>query len=151
MNSWIVVNGWRAPSRWRSHGRVTSTRLLDQDTGIALDLEFGLTSLERRLDLGPHPADPLAGRRLRRGRQGADLAIGQRERRTIAGMGEPGGLQLVQVGCLGNRLERIVEARLQRVRRKGVRLDRVVAHRSPRCCAGWRDESRVAPLDACTE
>ena len=61
-------------------------RLLDEDPLVAFVLQDGLAGGQRLRDGSPRSADPLAGVCLRGRRQGADLAVGQRERRPVAGM-----------------------------------------------------------------
>ena len=73
--------------------------LLDQDPLVALLLELGLAGLERLVTAPPGLADPLAGVGLGGRRQGADLAVGQRERRAVAGVLEPDLLEGVEVGA----------------------------------------------------
>ena len=60
------------------------------------------------LHLGPRAAHPLAGLGPRGRRQRSDLGAGQRQRRPVAEVGEPGGLELVQVGRGGDGRQRLV-------------------------------------------
>ena len=64
-----------------------------------LGLQLGGTPAERLVDGPAGLADPLAGVLARLRRQGADLAVGQRQRRAVAGVGEPDLLQLVEVAA----------------------------------------------------
>ena len=80
-------------------------RLLDEDPLVALVLQDGLASGQCLGDGSPRGADPLAGLGLRGWRQGADLAVGQRQRRPVPGMVEPGPLELVEVTGSRDRCE----------------------------------------------
>ena len=60
--------------------------LLDEHPLLGLDLELGLTLGQCLVDGAPGLADPLAGVLARLGRQRADLPVGQRQRRTVAGV-----------------------------------------------------------------
>jgi hypothetical protein len=70
--------------------------LLHEDALVALVLQLGLTPLERLGDLKAGAAHTFAGLGLGVRGQGADLPVGQRERRTVAGVREAGLFQLVQ-------------------------------------------------------
>ena len=70
---------------------MTSTRLLDQDALAARSASSSAwRAASAAADPAPGLADPLAGVGLGRRRQGADLAVGQRQRALVAGVGQPG-------------------------------------------------------------
>ena len=81
-------------------------RLLDQDPLVALGLELGLPGGQRLGDRTAGGADPLARLGLGGRRQRADLPVGQRQRRPVAGVLEPDRLERVEVGGGGDRGER---------------------------------------------
>ena len=95
--------GWRAPSGRRGTRTVRSTGLLDEDALVALGLELLLAGLERLCHLAARLADPLAGLGLGAGRQGADLAVGQRQRALLPLVGQSRGLELVEGARRGDR------------------------------------------------
>ena len=78
--------GCRAPCVRRSHGQGDVDGLLDEHPLLGLDLELGLALRERLVDRAAGLADPLAGVLARLRRQRADLAVGERERRAVAGV-----------------------------------------------------------------
>ena len=71
--------------------------LLDQDPLVALLLELGLPGGQRLGHLAAGAPDPLAGVGLRGRGQGADLPVGERQWRPVAGVLEADGLELVEV------------------------------------------------------
>ncbi|GAA3306753.1 hypothetical protein GCM10020219_004020 [Nonomuraea dietziae] len=71
--------------------------LLDQDAGVALGLQLGLARGERLVDRLAGAADALARLGAGRGRQGADLTVGQRDRRTVSGVREADLLECVEI------------------------------------------------------
>ena len=84
-------------ARRAADGQRDVDALLDQDPGVALGLEHPLALGERPVHLSaglpdPRPASAFGGRR-----QGGDLAVGQGEGAAVAGVGEPGRLEVVQV------------------------------------------------------
>ena len=108
MRSEPVVSGCRAP-RGRAVGRQRDVDgLLDQHPLLVLGLEHRLAGGERLVDRAPRLADPLAGLLARLRRQRADLAVGQRQRRPVAGVLEPDLLELVEVGRGGDGGQRVV-------------------------------------------
>ena len=87
------MSGWRAPRGARSVGRVTSTV---SSTSIRSSASASSTAVplgERLADRAAGLADALAGLLARLRRQGADLAVGQRQRRPVAGVVEAGLLE----------------------------------------------------------
>ncbi len=81
-----VVIGCRAPAGSRSVGQRDVDGLLDQHPLLVLGLEHLLAGGERLVDLAAGLADALAGVLAGLRRQRADLAVGERERRTVAGV-----------------------------------------------------------------
>jgi len=71
--------------------------LLDEDAGVALGLQLSQALVERVAHSRACTADTLARLGLGCGRKSADLAVGQRERRSITGVRKSHGLQLVKV------------------------------------------------------
>ena len=89
------MSGCREPTGSTSVGSVTST-LLGREHALLLGcLHLGRTSRERLVDGTARLADALAGLLAGLRRQCADLAVCQRQRRTVAGMVEPSLLELV--------------------------------------------------------
>ena len=107
-----VVSGCRAP-RGGAVGRQRDVDgLLDQHPLLVLGLEHLLPRGERLVDRAAGLADPLPGLLAGLRRQRADLAVGQRERRPVAGVLEPDLLELGEVAGRGDRRERGVAHRL---------------------------------------
>ena len=79
--------------------------LLDQHPLLGLGLEDRLAGGQGLADRAAGLADPLAGLLAALRRQRADLAVGQGERRAVAGVLDPDLLQGVEVGRLGDRRE----------------------------------------------
>jgi hypothetical protein len=100
--------------------------LLDQHTLVALLLEDGLTGAERLGDLSAGPSHALAGLGPGVGRQRADLSVGQRQRRLVAGVRQAGPLQLVEVLGGGDGGERLVAHPGHLVRVERTDLNRVI-------------------------
>ena len=101
-----VVSGCRAPVGTRSVGRVTSTV---SSTSIRCSCSASSSScrLRERLLHGPaRLADALAGLLARLRRQRPDLAVGQGQRRPVAGVLDPDLLQRLEVGGARDRGER---------------------------------------------
>ena len=68
---------------------------------VAFGLEFGLSGLEELANPSAGLADPLAGLGTVGSREGADGSVGQRDRASVAAVGQPGVLQGVEVGSSG--------------------------------------------------
>ena len=79
--------------------------LLDEHPLLGLDLELGLTLPQCLVDRAPGLADPLAGVLARLGRERADLPVGQRQRRAVAGVLGPHPLELLEIRRAGDRGE----------------------------------------------
>ena len=92
-----------ATQRVTVHRKGDIDGLLEQDARITLSLQLSLTRLKRLLDRTPSLADPLAGLRLGRRWQRADLTVGQGQRGPVPRMGKPHFLQLSQVCRAGDR------------------------------------------------
>ena len=89
-------------------------------------MQLFLSRFERGPHGGPRLPDPLAGLGPRLRREGTDLAVGERERRPVAGVGEPHLLQLVEVVRPPAMAARaVVDGRLHLVRVQRRHLDRV--------------------------
>jgi hypothetical protein len=73
--------------------------LLDEDTPVTVGLELSLPFAERLPDGSADSADALPGVRPRGRRQRADLRIGQSQRSSVAGVRDPGRLELSEVSC----------------------------------------------------
>ena len=125
MRSIVVVIGCRAPTGARVGGQRDVDGFLDEHPGVALGLELGLPRGERAADLAARRADALAGGGAGGRRQRLDLAIGERDRRAVTDVREPGGLQLVQVTGGRERGERVGDVAVQLVGGQGGHLDRV--------------------------
>ena len=80
--------------------------LLDQHPLLVLGLELLLPLRERLLHRAARLADALAGLLARLRRQRPDLAVGQRQRRPVAGVLDPDLLQRLEVGGARDRGER---------------------------------------------
>ena len=77
--------------------------LLDQHPLLVLGLELHLPRGEGLVDRTPGLADALAGVLAGLRRQGADLAVGQGQRRAVAGVLEADRLERLEVGGGGDR------------------------------------------------
>ena len=119
MRSWIVVSGCRAPSGRRSVGQRDVDGLLDSTRASRSASSSAWRAASAASTVRAGGADALPGGGLGGRRQRADLAVGQRERRAVAGVRQAGGLELVEV------------ARPRRTRRARPRRRR----RSPRAAA----------------
>ena len=102
-----VVTGCRAPAGCRSHGSVTSTASSTSTRWSRSASSSACRSASACRIAAAGRADPLAGLGPRGGRQRADLGVGQRDRRAVAGVRQPGRLQLVQVGGGGDGGQRL--------------------------------------------
>ena len=122
----MVVSGCRAPGGDAVPGQRDVDGLLDEDPLVALLLELGLPGGQRLGDGAAGQADALAGLGLGGRRQGADLPVGQRQRRPVAGVLEAGGLERVEVGGLRDRGQRVVAGVLDLVGVQGGHLHGVV-------------------------
>ena len=100
--------------------------LLDEDAPVAVGLELGLAGGQGLGHLSAGLAHALAGLGLRARRQGADLAVGQRERALLPLVGQPGGLELVERAGRGDRLLGVGDGPLDLGRVEGSHLDGVV-------------------------
>ena len=85
-----MVSGCRAPWRRAVPGQRDVDGLLDQHPLLVLGLELGLPGGERLVDGAAGLADALAGVLAGLRRQRADLAVGQRQRRPVAGVLDAG-------------------------------------------------------------
>ena len=113
-----VVSGCREP-RGRAVDRQRDVDgLLDQHPLLVLGLEHLGPGGERLVDRAAGLADPLAGLLAGLRRQRADLAVGQRERRPVAGVVEPDLLERGEVGGGRDGRERGVAQRPRRARRR---------------------------------
>ena len=121
-----MVSGCRAPRGRRSVGQRDVDRLLHEHPLVALGLQLDLAVLKRLPDRRAGHAHPLAGLGLGRRGQRTDLAVGQRQRRAVAGVREADGLQGVEVGGAGDRGEGSGLRRGDRVIGQRAHLDRVV-------------------------
>ena len=81
-----VVTGCRAPAGDPVGRQGDVDGLLDQHPLLVLGLEHRLAAAERLVDRAARLADPLAGLLAGLRRQGADLPVGQRQRRPVAGV-----------------------------------------------------------------
>ena len=81
--------------------------LLDQDAGQLGRLDLGLARLQRLVDRAAGLADAGAGLLAGLRRQGADLPVGQGDRRPVAGVGQPGLLELGHRGRRRKRRQRL--------------------------------------------
>ena len=100
--------------------------LLDQHPRLGLGLELGLAGGERLRDGAAGLADPLARLLAPVGRQRADLAVRQRQGRSVAGVLDPDLLQLLEVGGGRDRGERGVARGVNLLGLHGVDLHGVV-------------------------
>jgi hypothetical protein len=100
--------------------------LLDQHPLLVLGLEDDRARGERLVDGAPGLSDALAGLLARLRRQGADLSVGQGERRAVAGVLEANLLELVEVGGRPDRRDGGVAHRLDLGGAQRRDLDRVV-------------------------
>jgi hypothetical protein len=89
--------------------------LLAQDARVALGLELGLAGRECLLHAAAGGADALAGVLAGGRRQGADLAVGERERAAVARVVEAGALELVEVRGGGDGVQRLGDVLLELV------------------------------------
>ena len=93
-----VVTGCRAPAGTRSVGSVTSTVSSASIRSSCSASSSACRAGERLLDGAAGLADALAGLLARLRRQRADLAVGQRQRRPVAGVVDPDLLERLEVG-----------------------------------------------------
>ena len=100
--------------------------LLDQHPLLVLGLEHGLTGGDGLVDRTTGLTDALTGLLAGLRGQRADLAVGQRQRRAVAGVVDAHLLEGVQVGRGGDRLEGGVPGRLDLLRLERGHLDGVV-------------------------
>ena len=114
------------PRRRRGRRQRDVDGLLDQHPLLVLGLEHGLPGGERLVDGAAGLADALAGLLARLRRQGADLAVGEGQRRAVAGVVEAHLLEGVEVGGVRDRGERRVAHRLDLVGLERGHLDGVV-------------------------
>jgi hypothetical protein len=144
--------GQRVPGagRYAVVGQRDVHGLLDQHACVALGLQFGLAAGERLVHRAAGLADQLAGGGLGVRGQGADLAVGEGQRRGAAGVGDLGLLERVEVTGGGEGGERLVPHALDLFRFQCLDLNRVV--RLVRCrhlfpcfrLVGQRSPSRLA-------
>ena len=112
ISSGAVVIGCRAPPGHAVGRQRDVDGLLDQHPLLVLGLQHGLPRGQRLADRAAGLADPLAGLLAGLRRQRADLPVGQRQRRPVAGVLEPDLLERGQVGGRGDRRQRGVASRL---------------------------------------
>ena len=118
--------GWRPPRRRAGRRQGDVDGLLDQHPLLVLGLEDGLPGGERLVDRAAGLADALAGVLAGLRRQGADLAVGEGERRAVAGVVEPDLLEGVEVGGGGDRGQGRLAHRLDLLGLERGHFDRVV-------------------------
>ncbi len=87
-------------------------RLLDQHPGVPLGDERGLPGGDRGVDPAPGLADSPPGGGLVGLGQVGDRPVGQGERAAVAGVGESGRLELVEIAGGGDRGQRVGRRRL---------------------------------------
>ena len=113
----IIETGCRAPARRAVVRQRDVHRLLDQHPGVPLGdqlLSRAVRAALTRAGALPtsRPAAPLSGLG-----QATDGAVGQRQRRPLAGVGEPGGLEFVEIAGRGDGGERGLGGRARPSRR----------------------------------
>ena len=122
----MTLVGCRAPVGRRSVGSVTSTVSSTSTRASRSASSCGAALGQRSADVGlrqRRPACPADGRAA--GGQRTDLPVGQRDRRPVAGVREPCGLQLVEVRGGGDRVERGADGGVELFWLEGGHLDRV--------------------------
>ena len=138
MSSDSIVSGWREPAGRRDVGKVTSTVSSTSIRSSCCDLELGLPGGQRLVDRSPGLAHALAGLLAGLRRQRADLAVGERQRRAVAGVVDAHLLELGQVGGPRDGRKGLVAHLLDLVSPQGRDLDGVVG----RVGAGHAPQSR---------
>ena len=128
------------PGRPARRGQRDVDGLLDQHPLLVLDLELGLPGRQRLVDGAPGLADALAGVLAGLRRQRADLAVGQRQRRPVAGVVDADLLEARQVLRPRDGRKGLVAHLLDLVSPQGRDLDGVVG----RVGAGHAPQSRKA-------
>ncbi len=94
--------------------------LVGEDPAELRGADLGLASNEGPLDLATCGTDAGAGVLAGGGGQRADLTVGEGQRRLVAGVGDPGGLELGERGRGGNSCNRLVDHGLYGLGAQGV-------------------------------